>query len=111
MSSPTILPDSEALLQIKEGSRKIYIKAFDGLREYIDNDLETRPPCENEMLHKMFYGGLRLSEVMNLEMGEWNPTQDELQKMNNTAAINKNPIKIESGGKVFIINKIEHFHY
>ena len=50
MTSPTILPDSEALLQIKEGSRKIYIKAFDGLREYIGNDLETRPPCENEML-------------------------------------------------------------
>ena len=47
---------------------------------------------------------------MNLEMGEWNPTQDELQKMDNTVAINKNPIKIESGGKVFIINKIEHFH-
>ena len=41
---------------------------------------------------------------------EWNPTQDELQKMDNTVAMNKNPIKIESGGKVFFINKIEHFH-
>ena len=42
-------------------------------------------------------------------MGEWNPTQDELQKMDNTVAMNKNPIKIESGGKVFFNNEIEHF--
>ena len=49
-SLPTILPDADALIQIKEGSRKLYIKAFNQFREYIGNDLEARPPTEQELL-------------------------------------------------------------
>ena len=49
MISASILPDAVALIQIKEGSRKLYIKAFNGLRKHLGNDLETRPPSEEEL--------------------------------------------------------------
>ena len=60
MSSASILPDAEALIQIKEGSRKLYIKAFNGLREHLGNDLETRPPSEEELLS--YFKFLRLEK-------------------------------------------------
>ena len=47
-------------IQIKEGSRKLYIKAFNGLREHLGNDLETRPPSEEELLS--YFKFLRLEK-------------------------------------------------
>ena len=51
MASAAVLSDTDALMQIKEGSRKLYTKAFNQLREFVDNDLETRPPSEEELLN------------------------------------------------------------
>ena len=51
MASAAVLSDTDALMQIKEGSRKLYTKAFDQLREFVDDDLETRPPSEEELLN------------------------------------------------------------
>ena len=59
-SSSSILPDEEALIQIKEDSRKLYIKAFKQLREYLGNDLETRSPTEEELLR--YFKFLRLEK-------------------------------------------------
>ena len=63
--SSAILPDGEAQFTIKKGSRKSYIKAFDSLREYVGNDLEARPPTEQELLD--YFNYLRL--VKGLKSG------------------------------------------
>ena len=50
LDSSIIFPDSEALIQIKEGSRKNYLRAFNQLRDFIEDQLESRPPTEHELL-------------------------------------------------------------
>ena len=50
MGHSTILPDSEALVQIKEPSRKNYLRAFNMLRDIVGDQLENRPPSEAEVL-------------------------------------------------------------
>ena len=65
LSPSAILPDGEAQFTIKKGSRKSYIKAFDSLREYVGNDLEARPPTEQELLD--YFNYLRL--VKGLKSG------------------------------------------
>ena len=106
MSLASILPDAEALIQIKEGSRKLYIKAFNGLRKHLGNDLETRPPSEEELLSYFkflrpekglassplwtTYSQICNSSYLHLDIGqeedenediwdEWNPTSAELK--------------------------------
>ena len=48
MSTPLILPDSEALIQIKEASRKNYLRQL--LLKFVDEDFSTRAPSEEELL-------------------------------------------------------------
>jgi len=50
MSTPIILPDSEALIQIKYASRKNYLRAFGQLRKFVGEDFSTRAPPEEELL-------------------------------------------------------------
>ena len=50
LDSSIIFPDSEALIQIKEGGRKKYLRAFNQLRDFIGDQLESRPPTEHELL-------------------------------------------------------------
>ena len=51
MALATVLSDGGALIKIKEGSRKLYRSAFNQLKQYLNNDLETRPPTEEELLN------------------------------------------------------------
>ena len=48
MSTPLILPDSEALIQIKEASRKNYLRQL--LWKFVGEDFSTRAPSEEELL-------------------------------------------------------------
>ena len=55
---PTLDPtftDGDALVQIKEPSRKLYAIAFNQLREYLGKDLEIEPPSEKELLDYFKY--------------------------------------------------------
>ena len=61
-SGSHILPDDDALVQIKEPSRKLYAIAFNQLREYLGKDLEIEPPSEKELLDYFKY--LRLEKNM-----------------------------------------------
>ena len=59
-SGSHILTDDDALVQIKEPSRKLYAIAFNQLREYLGKDLEIEPPSEKELLDYFKY--LRLEK-------------------------------------------------
>ena len=61
-SGSHILTDDDALVQIKEPSRKLYAIAFNQLREYLGKDLEIEPPSEKELLDYFKY--LRLEKNM-----------------------------------------------
>ena len=63
MSTPIILPDSEALIQIKEASRKIYLRAFGQLRKFVGEDFSTRAPSEEELLQ--YFKHLREDKKMS----------------------------------------------
>ena len=52
-SGSHILTDDDALVQIKEPSRKLYAIAFNQLREYLGKDLEIEPQIEKESVSKM----------------------------------------------------------
>ena len=53
----------DALIPIKVESRKKYLRPFNQLQEYVGEQLETRPPTDNEMLS--FIG--HLGEEKNME--------------------------------------------
>ena len=58
MSEASILSDQIALEQVKPGSRIIYKKAFDRLREFLERDLEDLP--EQELMR--YFRDLRLEK-------------------------------------------------
>ena len=51
MASAAVLSDTDALMQIKEGSRKLYTKAFNQLREFVDDDMDIRSPSTEELFN------------------------------------------------------------
>ena len=153
MSTPIILPDSEALIQIKEACRKNYLRAFGQLRKFVGEDFSTRAPSEEELLQyfkhlredkkmsssslwttysmingmckgkfscnlkqycrvtsliKSFDVDIKESQVSDFGelWDDWNPTGEELRGATSAYRV---PMKIESGAKVFYINKIENF--
>ena len=60
--SPSILRDCDALVQIKVGSRSAYLRTFNMLREFVGDQLESRPPTEDEILQ--FLRHLREEKLM-----------------------------------------------
>ena len=51
MSVSAIFPDEIALEQVKPGSRNLYKKAFNRLREFLGRDLEDSPPSEQDLIN------------------------------------------------------------
>ena len=62
MSTPIILQDSEALIQIKEAGRKNYLRAFGQLRKFVGEDFSTKAPSEED--HLQYFKHLREDKKM-----------------------------------------------
>ena len=54
LDSSIIFPDFEALIQIKKDSRKNYLMSFNQLRDFIGDELESRPLTKHELLQNLF---------------------------------------------------------
>jgi len=50
IDSTSVLSDADALYDMKPESKKNYLRNFNLLREFVGDQLETRPPSEDEML-------------------------------------------------------------